>query len=91
MAFIWNLEYQQIFDILCTALTTSPIIRYPNFLCEFIIQTDASHSAIGAVLSQVLDDREEHPVVYCSHTLNLHKHNYTVTKYECLAVIYTCK
>lgn len=33
------------------ALTSYPILRAPNFKAKFIIQTDASHYAIGAILS----------------------------------------
>ena len=46
---------------------------------------------MGTVLSQLDDENVEHPVVYCSQTLNPHKNNYTVTEKECLAVIYACK
>ena len=61
---------------------------YPDFFKQFIVQTDASLTAIGGVLSQINDQGEEHPVAYCSRTLNQAERNYTVTECECLAVIY---
>ena len=70
---------------------TAPVLHYPDFTRKFILQTVASHSAIGAVLSQIADDNKEHPVAYCSQTLNSHKHNYTITERDCLAVIFACK
>lgn len=42
-------------------------------------------------MSQVGEDREEHPVAYVSRTLNVYKRNYTVTEKEFLEVIYACK
>ena len=38
----------------------SPILSSPDFLKPFILQTDASDSEAGAVLSQIGDDGEEH-------------------------------
>ena len=57
-----------------------PILVYPNFEKEFIVQTDASLYAVGCVLSQLNDnDGEERLIAYASRTLNCHKKNYTVT------------
>jgi hypothetical protein len=57
-----NPAQQSSFDILRTALISSPILRYPDF--------DASGRAVGAVLSQVFHDGE-HPVAYASKTLTV--------------------
>jgi hypothetical protein len=89
--FIWTLECQEAFEELKNSLVTAPVLAYPDFTKKFIVQTDASLTAIGGVLSQISDDGEEHPVAYCSRTLNIHERNYTVTERECLAVIYSCK
>lgn len=85
--FSWTKDCQQSFEQLTKLLSTSPILAYPDFDWEFIVQTDASLSAIGAVLSQVNNLGEEHPIAFFSRTLNSHKRNYTVTERECLAVI----
>ena len=39
---IWTLEHQIAFDALETALTTAPVLRFPTFTREFILETDAS-------------------------------------------------
>ena len=89
--FIWNEACQESFDALRTALVSLPVLAYPNFNKIFIIQTNASLYAIGAVLSQEGEDGQEHPIAFISHVLNEHEKNYTVTEYECLAIIYACK
>jgi len=49
---------------------------------------DASNYAIGVVLRQRLD-KKPHVIYYASHTLNDAQLNYTVTKKEFLAVIFS--
>ena len=51
------------------------------------IQTDASGRAIGAVLSQVGGDDEEHPVAYYSRKLLPREEKYSTVEKECLAII----
>ncbi|KAL1129898.1 hypothetical protein AAG570_012842 [Ranatra chinensis] len=50
------------------AFVNAPVLRYPNFAREFVLTTDASGVAVGAVLSQV-EDGEDRPIVYASRKL----------------------
>ena len=87
----WTEECNQVFKTLKDKLVTSPILSYPNVDGgEFILDTDASHLAIGAVLSQVQDGREK-VIAYGSRTLNKPEVNYCVTRKELLAVVYFVK
>ena len=82
--FSWSEEAKKYFNILRTCLVTAPILNYPNFQKLFIVQTNASLFAVGAMLSQLENENKnvEHPVAYCSRTLNPHNKNYTVTEKE---------
>jgi len=72
-------------------LTTSPILAYPQIDGgEFILDTDASAFAIGAVLSQVQDGKER-VIAYGSRSLDKPERNYCVTRREMLAVVYFTK
>lgn len=50
------------------------------------MDTDASDVAIGATLSQIIDE-EEHPIGYFSRTLAGPERQYCVTRRELLAVV----
>ena len=89
-AFIWNNECQTAFDKLKESLTSSPILAHPNFDNTFILDTDASNFAIGAVLSQV-NEGQERVVAYASRTLTKSERHYCVTRKELLAVVHFTK
>ncbi|CAH9069028.1 unnamed protein product [Cuscuta europaea] len=50
--FAWNEAATRAFELLKRAITSAPILRLPNFSLPFTLETDASGSGIGAVLSQ---------------------------------------
>ena len=87
VAFEWDSDCEAAFEFLKHALITAPILSYPDMKKEFILDTDASGFAAGAVLSQVYDDGEEKPVAYASFTFNTAEKNYCTTHRELLAVV----
>lgn len=86
--FIWGKDQIKSFEQLKTCLMTPPILSYPNFEKPFILYTDASTFALGAILSQESEDKKEHVT---SRTLNKHERNYGITELECLAVVWAVK
>ena len=83
----WTAECDSAFNRLKDCLCCEPILRSPDFSLPFVLQTDASGRAIGAVLSQVGGDDEEHPVVYYSRKLLPREEKYSTVEKECLAII----
>lgn len=47
-----NARCQDSFDQLKETLMKEPLLQYPDFSKEFVLTTDASNVAVGAVLSQ---------------------------------------
>ena len=49
--FEWMTKHQDVIDALKEALSTVPVLGYPNFSREFLLETDASLNGLGAILS----------------------------------------
>lgn len=71
-------------------LTSSPVLRNPDFGKHFYLQTDASGVRIASVLSQGEGDNE-HPVAYWSRKLLPRETRYAAVEKECLAVVESIK
>ena len=87
VTFKWGDEEQRAFDALKDKLVTAPILGYPDTKEAFILDTDASKCAIGAVLSQVQDGKEV-VIAYGSRRLTKSERNYCVTRQELLAIVW---
>ncbi|GFR07991.1 retrovirus-related Pol polyprotein from transposon 412 [Trichonephila clavata] len=84
--FIWTDECNNAFNKLKDALTSVPILAYPETGKQFILDTDASCESIGAVMSQEIDGQER-VIVYFSKCLSKPERNYCVTMKELLAIV----
>ena len=56
------LKHQDAFNALKEALGPAPVLGYPDFSREFILETDASLNGLGTILSQQDKDREIHVI-----------------------------
>ena len=68
--------------------TYPPILAYPSFDQEFVLETDASVQGLGTVLSQKRTDDRLHSVAYASRALSPPEKNYGITDLETLAVVW---
>ena len=83
--FVWGSEEQTAFTSLKSALAESTLLAFPmRNGGDFILDTDASGFAIGAILSQAQDG----PLAFGSRCLSTAEHNYCVTRRELFAVVY---
>ena len=64
--FEWTIDHQEAFDALKEALCTAPVLSYPDFTREFILETDASLKGLGAILSQQQKDGSICVIAYAS-------------------------
>ncbi|XP_043285557.1 uncharacterized protein [Venturia canescens] len=88
--FHWNSEHQLAFETLRDKLCSAPILQYPNFSEPFIVTTDASNYAVGAILSQGKVGQDP-MVAAASRVLNKAERNYSTTEKEMVAVLFAIK
>ncbi len=88
--FHWNEGCQVAFDALRELLMSSPILGYPQEEGQLVLDTDASDTGLGAVLSQRQEEKEV-VLSYGSRTLTKPERNYCVTRRELLAIIFGLK
>ena len=93
VAYDWTEKCQKAFDTLKQAITSDDVMAYPQDKGgTFILDTDASDTGIGGVLSQLqwnetLQAEVERPIVYASKSLTKTQRRYCVTRRELLAVV----
>ena len=83
--FNWGPEQQKAFEKLKELFTSTPILINPDSDKPFIVETDASSYAVGAILSQEFEGKL-HPVAFISSSLTKSQRNYPIFDKELLAI-----
>ncbi|KAJ8003957.1 hypothetical protein DPEC_G00153790 [Dallia pectoralis] len=84
----WDSACEDAFQGLKLRLTSAPVLGYADFTKPFVLEIDASHQGLGAVLSQELDGQRR-PVAYASRGLRASERNmdnYSAMKLELLGL-----
>ena len=84
--FVWTEEADSAFQQIKTLLTTTSILRYPDFQLLFELDIDASKVGIGGVLSQ-----KGRPIAYFSEKLSGAKTRYSTYDLEFYAIVQAIK
>ncbi|GLB45948.1 putative retrotransposable element tf2 155 kda protein type 1-like [Lyophyllum shimeji] len=88
VAWTWGSGQQDAFDSLKHAITSKPVLIFPDDDRPFRVEADSSDFATGAVLSQQSpEDEKWHPVAFYSKSLNAVERNYEIHDKEMLAII----
>lgn len=85
---IWTESQEKAFTTLKEKLSSSPVLKLPNLQAEFILRTDASDIALGAILLQKDSEGIKRPVAYISRKLLDREKNYSVIEKECLSIVW---
>ena len=91
---IWGREQEEAFQLLKDCLIKPPILRYPDFTRDFIIDTDASGFGVGSVLGQVQivqGEEKEVVIAYASKHLSKSQVNWSTEEKECFAILHATK
>ena len=86
----WDDNCDEAFEKLKKAMVSSPVLKHVDFNLPFVVETDASDFALGAVLLQPerLGSSVLHPVAYMSRKLIAAERNYSVYDKELLGLIF---
>ena len=85
--FVWTDTCEKALNALKEALTTAPILAFPDFKEPFHLYTDASNEGIGTTLGQIQNGKEV-DIAYARRDLNAAESNYSTTEREMLGVIF---
>jgi len=81
----WEEEHEKAFQHLKWCLTNAPILGFPSPNGHYILDTDASHDCVGAVLSQIQNGKEV-VIAYASNKLTKSERAYCITRKELFAI-----
>jgi hypothetical protein len=78
--FLWDASTHSSFYKLKTAMSTTPVLAFPDLSKKFVVETNACEIGIGAVLSQ-----DGYPIAYFSKELRANNHKFSTYEKEFLA------
>ena len=82
----WTDVEQTAFEKVKKIISKQTLLSFPDFSKPFVIHTDASHTQLGAVISQ-----DNNPIAFYSRKLNPAQTRYTTTERELLSIVETLK
>ena len=83
----WGDTKENSFLALKAAMATSPVLRLPDFERQFVVTTDASGVAIGAILEQDFGSGLQ-PIEFSSRKLNATEIRYSAYERELLGIVW---
>ena len=83
----WSTSQHTAFNRLKLALTTAPVLMLPNFEKQFVVTTDASDAAVGAILEQDFGNGLQ-PIAFASRKLNNAEMRYSAYERELLGIVW---
>jgi hypothetical protein len=88
--FRWTEEHRRAFEELRGRLCKAPILVLPDYKRLFILETDASVTGIGGVLTQQFSEGKL-PIAYASRRLTTAETRYPTRELEALSILFCCK
>ena len=87
----WSEDYEQHFENLKSEIQRSLTLHFPDYSKLWILRTDCSKDALGAVLFQVGDNGIYEPIALVSQKLSDQAKNWSAIKLEAYAIYYAVK
>eukprot|EP00079_Xenopus_tropicalis_P034355 XP_017948126.1 PREDICTED: uncharacterized protein K02A2.6-like [Xenopus tropicalis] len=87
----WSAECEKAFQDAKQRLTNSKWLAHYDHSKPLRLACDASPYGVGAVISHILPNGEEHPIAFASRTLTQTERNYAQIEREALSIIFGVK
>ena len=87
----WKKKQEEAFKRTKVMLESVGILVHYNPALKLIVKGDASPYGLGAVLTQVMEDGSQQPILFASCTLTAAEKNYSQLDREVLAVVFAVK
>jgi len=91
----WNDELKEDFHSIKQAISSSPLLQYPDFNRPFYVQTDSSNTGCGAVLYQPQDGKDEitadNIVAIASKSFGDSQRKYSAYKKELYGIVFALR
>src|SRR3954462_3237354 len=85
--FSWGEIQNKAFEIIKSKLASAPVLIHFDWTKALLVKMDASLGGAGAVLLQLLDELQWHPVAFVSWLFNRTQRNYSTTDRELLTLL----
>ena len=89
--FEWTAEREEAFYKLKEALTSAPVLAFPDMTRTFELSTDASDIGFGSILSQRDSTGQDRPIYYLSRTFSSNEINWHTRDKEAFALVYALR
>jgi len=84
----WGPEEQKAFEMIREELTSDRVMAHPRVHDPYLLYTDASAYAVGAILAQTDEQGIERPIHYVSKQLTDSQQKWSAIEREAFAIIY---
>jgi hypothetical protein len=89
----WKTDYKKLFDFFKGAITKSVTLHFPDYTLPWVIRSDSSDHAVGAVLFQEFTDSHgaiiHQPIAFASHKYSGAAINWDTFKQEAYALYFS--
>ena len=89
--FKWTSDQQKAFEAVKEKLTVEASLYIPDWKRKFYMRVDASNIALGALLYQISEEKENKPIAYASKALTKEKLNWSATEKEFFGLIWVTR
>ena len=89
--FVWGKEQEDAFESLRQSLISFPCLAYLDMSKPFYVKPDWCEIALGAILTQFVDEGNEHPVAFASRQCRGKERAYSSRRDEYVALWWAVK